>query len=172
MPEITVTLVDHTNSPKLRPLIAHELEKILLDLVSVDGEVSVVNLRWMTASPADGDQDLVLHFVNDIASSYVAQKMPGPPIKPYDGGVTRPGPDKTGSEFYKFPVINGVRTQFKAIGYAKLAAHEAMHNVTRLSNAQMHPQGGIADSPPRLPVNDANQTSFQAGLSNIPNQLL
>src|SRR5262249_5550043 len=110
MPEITVTLVDHTNSPNLRPLIAHELEKILLDLVSVDGESSAVNRRWLTASPADGDQDLVLHFVNDIPSSYVAQKMPGPPIKPIDGGVTRPGPDKTGSEFYKFPLVNGVRT--------------------------------------------------------------
>jgi hypothetical protein len=172
MPEITVTLVDHTNSPNLRPLIAHQLEDILSDLLFSDAEATVVNMRWMTASPVDGDQDLVLHFVNDIGSSYVAQKMPGPPIKPIDGGVTRPRPDKTGSEFYKFPVMNGVRTRLTATGYAKLAAHEAMHNVTRLGNAAMHPQGGIANSPPHLPVNPANRTSFQAGLSNIPSQLL
>jgi hypothetical protein len=47
-----------------------------------------------------------------------------------------------------------------------------MHNVTRLSNEKLHPQGGVAASPPQLPVNDANRKAFQAGLGNIPAQLL
>jgi hypothetical protein len=53
-----------------------------------------------------------------------------------------------------------------------VAAHEAMHNVTRLDNSKLHPQGGIAGKPPNLPVNDANRKAFQAGLGNIPKQLL
>jgi hypothetical protein len=52
--------------------------------------------------------------------------------------------------------------QYKAIGYAKLAVHEAMHNVTRLSNEKLHPQGGAGASLPQLPVNDANRKAFQA----------
>jgi hypothetical protein len=174
MPQITVTVVDHTDSPQLVPLIMHHLGDILRDLLSSPSEVGVANIRSVTTSPAEGDQDLVLHFVNNIAGSYVAAQLPGEQIKPVDGGVTRPRPEKTGSEFYKFPTdINGNSLgQFKAIGYAKLAAHEAMHNVTRLDNNKLHPQGGIAASPPHLPVNDANRKTFQAGLGNVPKQLL
>jgi hypothetical protein len=174
MPEISVTLVDHTNSPQLMPLIQKHLEDILSDLLSLPNEPGVVNMRSTTIRPNADDQDLVLHFVNDIASSYVAANMPGPPIKPYDGGVTRPGPKQTASEFYKFPTDpNGnPMGQFKAIGYAKLAAHEAMHNVSRLDNNKLHPQGGIGASPPHLPVNDANRKAFQGGLGKIPAQLL
>ena len=174
MPQITVTLVDHTNSPQLMPLIQKHLEDIFKDLLFSQSEAPVVHIRSIATPPKADDQDLVLHFVDDIASSYVATNMPGPPIKPYDGGVTRPGPKKTGSEFYKFPTDpNGKPMgQFRAIGYAKLAAHEAMHNVTKLDNATLHPQGGIGGSPPHLPVNDANRKAFQAGLSNIPSQLL
>jgi hypothetical protein len=174
MPEITVTLVDHTNSPSLRPLIQKHLGNIFGDLLFSRTEPAVVNIRWTTTSPAADDQDLVLHFVDNIASSYVAANMPGPPISPIDGGVTRPRRDKTGSEFYKFPTDQNGKPlgSFTATGYAKLAAHEAMHNVTRLDNNAMHPQGGIAGSPPHLPVNDANRKAFQAGLGKIPNQLL
>jgi hypothetical protein len=174
MPEITVTLVDHTNSPQLMPLIQKHLEDILSDLLFSPSEPSVVNMRSIIMRPNADDQDLVLHFVNNIASSYVAANMPGPPIKPVDGGVTRPAPSKTGSEFYKFPTDQNGRSlgQFRAIGYAKLAAHEAMHNVTRLDNNTLHPQGGIGASPPNLPVNDANRKAFQAALGNIPDQLL
>ena len=80
----------------------------------------------------------------------------------------------TGSEFYKFPTDKNGKSlgQFRAIGYAKLAVHEAMHNVTRLSNEKLHPQGGVGASPPQLPVNDANRKAFQAGLGKIPAQLL
>jgi hypothetical protein len=174
MPEITVTIVDHTNSTHLMPLIQKHLEDIFTDLLSSPGESAVVNMRTITMTPKACDQDLVLHFVKDIANSYVAANMPGPPIKPVDGGVTRPGPKMTGSEFYKFPTDQNGNSlgQFKAIGYAKLAAHEAMHNVSRLSNDKLHPQGGIGGSPPQLPVNDANRKAFQGGLGKVPDQLL
>jgi len=174
MPDITVTLVDHTNSPQLMPLIQKHLADIFSDLLTSSSETPVVNIRSIAMTPKTGDQDLVLHFVDNIANSYVAANMPGPPITPVDGGVTRPGPKMTGSEFYKFPTDKNGKSlgQFRAIGYAKLAAHEAMHNVTRLSNEKLHPQGGVGASPPQLPVNDANRKAFQAGLGNIPAQLL
>jgi hypothetical protein len=127
-------------------------------------------MRSVTTSPGANEQDLVLHFVKDIASSYVAAQMPGKAITPVDGGVTRPRADKTGSEFYQFP--QGFSGGLTATGYAKLAAHEAMHNVTRMDNDILHPKGGIGASPPKLPVNDDNRKDFQKGMSNIPNQLL
>ena len=174
MPKLTVTVVDHTDSPQLMPLITKHLEEIFSDLLTSQSQPSTLNINAVTDSPKDGDQDLVLHFVNNIASSYVAANMPGPPITPIDGGVTRPRGDKTGSEFYKFPTDRDGKPQgqFRAIGYAKLAAHEAMHNATGLGNDKLHPQGGIGASPPQLPVNDANRKAFQAALGKIPKQLL
>lgn len=174
MPEITVTIVDHTNSPQLTPLIQKHLEDIFVDLLSTKSEAGVVNMRTTAIKPKADEQDLVLHFVENIANSYVAANMPGPAIKPIDGGVTRPGPSMTGSEFYKFPTDQNGRPlgQFRATGYAKLAAHEAMHNVSGLNNDKLHPQGGIGGSPPHLPVNDANRKAFQAGIGKIPKQLL
>ena len=174
MPEITVTVVDHTNSPRLMPLIQRHLEDIFSDLLSSPGELAVANVRTVIVSPKADEQDLVLHFVENIANSYVAANMPGKPIQTIDGGFTRPGPKMTGSEFYKFPTDAKGKSlgQFKAIGYAKLAAHEAMHNVSRLDNDKLHPQGGVGASPPQLPVNDANRKVFQASLGNIPDQLL
>jgi len=173
MPEITVTLVDHTNSPQLISLIQTHLEDIFCDLLYSASEAAVVNIRSITMTPKAEDQDLVLHFVDNIASSYIAANMPGPPIKPVDGGVTRPRQDKTGSEFYKIAIDEkGKPSRWTAMGYAKVAAHEAMHNVTGLDNDTLHPQGGIGGKPPNLPVNDANRKAFQAALGKIPKQLL
>ena len=171
MPELTVTLVNHSSaSENLKALIMRALEDIFIDL-DVSGEVSAVNMRWASAA-APGDQDLVLHFVEKVADSYVSQKMPGKAHRIDGGGFTRHNGNKAGSEFYLLPLVDGKPTRFTAKGYAKIAAHEAMHNVTRQSNLTMHAQGGIAASPPQLPVNDKNRASFQAALGKIPEQLL
>jgi hypothetical protein len=45
MPQITVTLVDHTNSPQLMPLIQKHLEDIFKDLLFSQSEAAVVNIR-------------------------------------------------------------------------------------------------------------------------------
>jgi hypothetical protein len=49
MPEITVTLVDHTDSPDLRQDIMRNLEDIFGDLVFSNSEPGVVNMRWTTS---------------------------------------------------------------------------------------------------------------------------
>ena len=50
MPQITVTVVDHTDSPQLVPLIMHHLGDILRDLLSSPSEVGVANIRSVTTS--------------------------------------------------------------------------------------------------------------------------
>lgn len=176
MPEITITLVDHTqntsDSENLKALIMRELEELFLDLLFSNSEPAVVNMRWMRPTPPPGDQDLVLHFVEEVSSSYISQKMPGKAHRLDGGGFTRHEPGRTGSEFYKLPVIGGQPKRFTAKGYAKLAAHEAMHNMTRMGNAQLHGRGGLAASPPQLPVTDDNRRVVQAALANLPDQLL
>src|SRR5258708_21746726 len=177
MAQIDVTLVDHTSGTpdNLRNLIQQHLSDIFLDLLgsgsgSSGSDIPVVNMRWNN-SPAAGDQDLVLHFVEDVQHSYISQQMPGNAHRPDGGGFTRAQANKTGSEFYKSPVMGGKPTRLTGLGYAKLAAHEAMHNATGLGNTTLHAQGGIGGSPPHLPVNNQNRTAFQASLNRIPDQL-
>ena len=175
MPKISITLYDHTDdSATLMPLISKKLEAIMVDLLTTDAGAGTVTMKTVTSSPKDADQDLVLHFVKNIDNSYIAAKMPGNPIKPEDGGVTRPQGGKTGSEIYKFPNDKEGKPQgqFKASGYAKIGAHELMHNATGLTNKDLHNQGGIGASPPSPTVNDDNRKAFQAALGKLPKQLL
>ena len=78
--------------------------------------------------------------------------------------------DVTGSEFYRRPRLQTPEA------YAKIAAHEAMHNITQLGNQKLHGQGGLAGDgagTPHLPVTDNDKTLVQAGVqSGLPNQLL
>jgi hypothetical protein len=173
MPDITVTLVDHTDgtSDNLKAQIMHHLEQLFSDLLSSDSDPAVVNMRWMNPTPPPG-QDLVLHFVDDVSSSYISQKMPGSAHRVDGGGFTRTQAGVTGSEFHKLPVMGGKPTHLTSTGYAKLAVHEAMHNMTGRSNADLHGRGGLADSPPQLPVTDDNRKLVQAALAQLPNQLL
>ena len=70
MPQITITLVDHTNDRSssdggnLRRLIEKHIGDIFLDLLySGSEDTGVVNTVWKTQWPVSDDQDLVLHFV-------------------------------------------------------------------------------------------------------------
>src|ERR1700730_3539156 len=104
-------------------------------------------------SPPADDQDLVLHFVQNVANSYVASKWPGRPIRAWNGGFTRlHGTNMAGSEVYQgFLHQNGNPRRLTAKDWATLAAHEAMHNALNMDNA-IHSQGGIAGEPARLPA--------------------
>jgi hypothetical protein len=176
VPEITITLVDRTTSDTtlhLKVLIARELENIFGDLLFSDSEATLVNVRWLDSSPPPNDQDLVLHFVENVPGSYISQKMPGKAHRQDGGGFTRTIPSGlTGSEFYKLPLSNGKPTRLTAVGYAKLAAHEALHNMTGMSNTALHGLGGVAGFPPKLPVNDANRQAALSALGRIPQQLV
>jgi hypothetical protein len=167
----SVTLVDHTQgSDKLRPLIQKHLQDHF-DVI-FNGTNDSATVTWGTAA---GTEALVLHFVENVSSSYVMQKLPGKPIASKDGGFTRTQNGTTGSEFYKF-VDNGDGTfsQVRASGMAFLALHEAMHNKTGWDNNKLHgPDGGagVASSPAGHTLTDKNKSIMQAAMAKTNTQL-
>jgi hypothetical protein len=174
MPELSVTLVDHTQgtSDNFKNQIMHELEKLFLDLLTSGSQPGAVHMRWMAPTPPAG-QDLVIHWVQDISSSYIFQQLGHKPGDERDAGFTASNRGVRGSEVYRRPkVVGDPNARFPAITFAKVAAHEGMHNMTRLGNAELHGRGGLADSPPQLPITADNRRLVQAALSNLPDQLL
>jgi hypothetical protein len=174
MPELTVTLVDHTTgtSDHFKTQLMHEFENLLAELLWSRSDPAVVNMRWMKPTPPP-DQDLVIHWVQDISSSYIVEKLGHKPGDERDGGFTASNRGVRGSEVYRHAKDTAdPHARFPPIHFAKLAAHEAMHNMTRMGNDQLHGRGGLADSPPQLPVNDENRRIVQAALANLPDQLL
>ena len=175
MPGITVTLVDRTGGASLshenfKVGIMHELEDILGDLIFSASEADVVNARWVSQSPASGEQDLVIHWVPDRDHSYLRSKWPSTRIAQNAGGHTHTHGSMTGLEFYRRPTLK------TPLAYAILAAHEAMHNITGLNNLQLHGQMGVAgdaNGTPHLPVTNNDRTLVQAGMRRgLPDQLL
>jgi hypothetical protein len=150
---------------RLRRLALAQAEKEAADIESgihSDSEATVVNTRWVNQSPASGDQDVVIHWVPDRDNSYLRKKWPSVQIAQNASGHTYIDKDMTGSEFYRRP-----RLQTPS-AYAKIAAHEAMHNITGLGNQKLHGQRGLAGDgagTPHLPVTDNDKTL-------VPNQLL
>ena len=170
MVKYSVKLVDHTSgSEKLQPIIQKHLQGYF-DEVFADVD-DTATVTWGTAKASD---TLVLHFVQDVESSYVSQKLPGNAHRADGGGFTRTQKDVTGSEFYKLPLVDGKPSQIKAIGYAKLAFHEGMHNKTGMSNTDLHGDkggGGLASSPPHPALTDANKTLMREAMKKTNAQL-
>lgn len=173
MASYIVKLVDHTSSSdNLKQRIQTRIQG-LFDEVFV-GTPDDATVEWGTGDPSD---TIVLHFVRDVPASYIVQQMPGGSVlAPHLAGHTRTRAGVTGSEFYKFVLINGTSTMVTDIAYAKAAFHEAMHNqYPYWSNDDMHgPDGGfgLAASPPQLPMTDRNKALMRAGMAIKTKQLL
>jgi hypothetical protein len=167
----SIKLVNHTNATdRLKNSIKSGLQGLFDQVFDGMSDTAVVN--WGTGSASDA---IVLHFVNDIANSYIDNKWPGAQIRADAGGHTRTRGRVTGSEFY-LHVSNGAhRTAVHDSGYAKLAFHEALHNqFPGWSNSDLHGPdggGGLAASPPQLPVTDKNKELMRRGIS-IKNEQL
>ena len=166
-----VTLVDHTQgSDKLLSLIQKHLQDLFNEVFSGGSDSATVS--WGTA---DGTEALVLHFVENVSSSYVMQKLPGKPIASRDGGFTRTQNDTTGSEFYKFVDFgDGKLSQVRASGMAFLALHEGMHNKTGWDNTKLHGAdggGGVAASPAGHSLTDKNKSIMQTAMARTNKQL-
>jgi hypothetical protein len=172
MANYSVKLVDHTqSSDRLKPLIQKPLQDLFNQVF--DGTSNGATVEWGTGMPSD---QIVLHFVEDVAGSYISQKMPGNNIRGDAGGHTRLQNHITGSEFYKFAVFDGNRAQVKATAMARLAFHEAMHNqFPGWSNDDMHGAaggGGLAASPPQQSLTDKNKELMRRGMAIKNAQLL
>jgi len=175
MPELTVTFVDRTGTSSashetFKAGIMQEFVKIFEDLLYTDAEATVINSRWVSHSPASEDQDLVIHWVPDRDNSYLRKTWPSVQIATNASGHTFVDTNMTGSEFYRRPRLQ------TPLAYAKIAAHEAMHNISGLGNRQLHGQNGLAGDPvgtPHLPITDNDKTLVQTGMQRgLPAQLL
>ena len=167
-----VKLVNHTKATdRLQQSIQAKLQNLFDQVFSDTSDNALVN--WGIGSASDA---IVLHFVDDIANSYLQQKMPGNDIRADAGGHTRTRGDVTGSEFYMHTGTGKTRVALHDSAYGRLAFHEALHNqFPGWTNADMHGKdggGGLAASPPQEPMTDKNKELMRRGISLKNAQLL
>jgi hypothetical protein len=165
MATYSVRLVDHTGTAENeRTGIQKEIQGLFDQMFS--GTSDKVTVAWGKGAPSD---NLILHFVQDVASSYLQQKMPGKELKPYIAGHTRTRAKVSCTEFYKFAVISGKRRQLTNVDCAKIAVHESFHNLLpAMSDSEVHGAaggGGLAASPPQLPPTAKNKELIRKGFS-------
>jgi len=90
---------------------------------------------------------MVLHFVNDVASSYIVAKMKRPPkISPLVGGhTTLRAPAVLG--VLQTVTIRGETKTLSGVQYASSRSTRALHNAHPLSRGRSERDGGLAESP-------------------------
>src|SRR5829696_6401796 len=137
MTTFTVKLVDHRSSNST------ETTEILKSIQRVFGLAFIGTSDSVSVSWAGGtDQDnLVIHFVEDIANSYLRQEWPKMKVNPKAGGHTHTRGALAGTELYRTTPSGRLRLR----RYGALAFHEALHNLFPLRGDQ-HTEfgGGIA----------------------------
>jgi hypothetical protein len=170
MATYSVKLVDHRNSTIAEtPAIAASIQRVM-GLAFV-GTRDSINVSWGSATVGD---DLVLHFVEDIAHSYLRQTWPTMTVDPNAGGHTHTHPNPhgalSGTELYR----RGPSGPFALRRYGSLAFHEALHNLFPF-RADQHTAfgGGIASAHiPDQDPNDTNKAFLRQGFSVRTRQLL
>jgi hypothetical protein len=163
-----VKLVNHTQATaRLLQSIKTNLQDFFNQVFS--GTSDSVGVDWGTGTASDS---IVLHFVEDIASSYLQQKMPGSDIRADAGGHTRTRGQVTGSEFYRLSAGRPLHDR----AYARLAFHESLHNqLPGWSAADMHgPKGGdgLASINPHEPMTEKNKELMRQGIATKNAQIL
>lgn len=110
---------------------------------------------------------MVVHFVDDVASSYIVQKMKRPPtINPLVGGHTTLRGRTICSEFYKTVTIRGKTQTLSGVSYAKLAFHECLHNTYPMwTEDDLKGHGGLAESPVGADLNERDVSLMRKGMA-------
>lgn len=168
MTSYSIKLVNHTQAtPRLQGVIKTGIQELFDQVFSGTADSAVVD--WGTGAASDS---IVLHFVLDIANSYLQQQMPGNNIRGDAGGHTRSHGCITGSEFY----LRSSGRPLRDSAYARLAFHESLHNqFPAWSNDDMHGPdggGGLAASPPQEPMTDKNKELMRRGIATKNAQLM
>lgn len=165
----SVKLVDHIDGRGLLGVMfvesrhAHKNELIRADIERVmglafTGTSDSVSVSWGTGNNSD---NLVLHFVEDIAHSYLRKKWPEMIAPdPNAGGHTHSpgGSGLSGTEFYRMRPAGPIH----AHQYGRLAFHEALHNLFP----------NVKDKHKDKDGNDAFARHFGGGIAalHIPNE--
>lgn len=143
MATYSIKLRDHTGSANsLTQGIQSELQAFFSRVLA--GTADNATVSWGTGSTSD---TMVLHFVEDVANSYIVQTMKRPPtLRPNIGGHTTMRGKEICSEFYR--TLPGRRKAPSGRDYAKLAFHECLHNTFPAWTEQdFMGKGGLADTP-------------------------
>jgi hypothetical protein len=123
MSAYTAKLVDHTGSGL--ETFKSGIQRLAQETFdqAFDGTADKVTISWGAGTQSD---NLVIHFVEDIAHSYIRQKWPSAAINADAGGHTHiaSGP-LCATELYK--MAQGRRQHVRELGL--LAFHEALHNL-------------------------------------------
>jgi hypothetical protein len=163
MAKVSIKLVDHTESDKsVTADIGSALAKFFERVYS--GTDDTVTVGWGTASKSD---TMVLHFVADVASSYIVKTMKRPPtINPGVGGHTTLRGKVLCSEFYKTVTIRGKAKKLPGLEYAKLAFHEGLHNAHPLfTEDDLRGHGGLAETPVGTDLNERDIGLMRDGIT-------
>jgi hypothetical protein len=182
MAKYSIKLVSHISAgdlgdtPNLLQLIAKHLQDMFNKVFEGTSDSAIVT--WGTGEAAD---NIVLHFVPDRAGSYLTQKWPDAldHSRQHAGGHTEPrGRQTAGSEFYLWvrEKPGAERHRYRALGYAKVAFHECLHNQFPFRGGDIHGDfggGGLAALVPQgeLP-NQANIELMRRGLASFKVQQL
>jgi hypothetical protein len=159
MTVFSVKLVDRRSST------TQETSAIQTSVARVFGLAFVGTSDSVTVSWGQGDSgdNLVIHFVEDIAHSYLQTIWPKMHIDPNAGGHTHTHGSTAGTELYRTR-SSGPLTLRR---YGALAFHEALHNLFPFRGDVHTAMGGgiaaanIADQDP----NDENKAWLRRGFS-------
>jgi hypothetical protein len=159
MTNYIVKLVDHRTSTTSETTKIQASIQRVLGLAFV-GTNDGVNVSWGTGAAGDC---LVIHFVEDIAHSYLRGTWPKIPIDPAAGGHTHAHGSLAGTELYRTRP-SGPLTLHR---YGALAFHEALHNLFPFRTDQHTAMGdGIASAHiPDMDPNDTNKEWLRRGFA-------
>ena len=137
----------------VRDLFLPVIKQTKYDAVSVHSTMTVPTLR---------PTELLVYVLPSSSSSVVASEFSTPSGV---GGTTAWNTAKgTGSEVYTYSA--------GPAAVANLIFHEALHNKLHYSDAQLHPQGGLAGSPVNPPQRKSDVTLMKQGLALTRTQWL
>ena len=162
----TVKLVDHRNSSNQETAAICASVKRVMGL-AFDGTQNSIDVSWGTGTDKD---HLVLHFVEDIANSYLRTKWPRMPVGVNAGGHTRSSGSLSGTELYRTTPKGKITLR----RYGALAFHEALHNLFPFRGDQHTAFGGgiAAANIPDQDPNDVNKAFLRQGFSVRNKQVL
>jgi hypothetical protein len=166
MANYSIKLCDHSGATStVTQSIQSELQGFFTRVFA--GTSDNATVAWGTGSASD---DIVLHFVEDVAHSYIVQafqKKRPPNINPLAGGHTSLRDHKICSEFYKTVTgKNGKVRPMSGRDYAKLAFHESLHNVfPGWTEQDLMGHGGLADTPVGSDLNQWDIDTMRKGIS-------